>query len=306
MAARSLDRHVTFMSWLRCHARRRRAADRPLSTSLLVILLGYLSFAVAALLRTVAAAAEAPIANVRLIGLTEDNTLVQFTAAQPGDVTMTKISRISGRVLGIDYRPTDGRLYAVTSANNLCTIDPVTGTARLVCSLTLSFDGGSRSGVDFNPQTDRLRILGSNGQNLRVHPDIGAAAADTGLAYGRRDRHVGKVPAIVAVAYTNSVVGANETKTFDVDASLDILALQEPPNDGTLQTIGRLGVDFDSAAGFDILTDAQGGDHAFAVSGSRLYSIDLASGAATLIGVVGSGNLRLIGLAVVPARLPGR
>lgn len=250
---------------------------------------------------TAVGAGQVAAGSVRLVGLTDDNRLVLFTAARPGEITTTKVARVSGQLLGIDYRPTDGRLYGLTSANNVYTIDPSTGVARLVCSLTLPFDGGTRSGFDFNPQSDRLRLLGSNGQNLRVHPDLGATAADAALAYRRKDQNFGKAPFVVAVAYTNSVPEASVTKTFDIDASLDVLTLQEPPNDGTLQTIGRLGVDFDSAAGFDILSDAQGKDHAYAVTGSRLYSLDLETGAASLIATVGAGDLRMIGLAVMSA-----
>ena len=200
--------------------------------------------------------------------------------------------------MGIDYRPADGRLYGVTTANNLYVIEPETGAATLVCSLTVAFDAGVRSAFDFNPQSDRLRIVGSNGQNLRVHPDIGAAATDGAVAYARKDRNFGKTPAITAMAYTSSIPRALATKTCDIDAALDVLALQEPPNDGTLHTVGPLGVDFDVLGGFDILTDAQGKDHAYAVSGSRLYTLDLETGAATLLGVVGGGSHRLFGLAV--------
>ncbi len=274
---------------------RRRVSD-------LSVLVGCCALAIAGLLRVTAADLPTSVSGLRLVGLTAHNTLVHFAADRPTEVSTIRISRVAGHVLGIDYRPVDGQLYAVTSANNLYTIDPLSGMASLVCTLTLPFDGGSRSGFDFNPQADRLRIIGSNGQNLRVHPSIGAVAADTALTYERKDRNFGKVPSVVAVAYTNSVPQASATKTFDIDAALDILALQEPPNDGTLRTIGRLGVDFDVAAGFDILTDDHGNDHAFAVSGSRLYSIDLATGLARLMETVGAGNLQMIGLAIVPVR----
>lgn len=250
-----------------------------------------------------AVAVHAEQAN--LIGLTDDNTLVLFNSTRPGETKSVKVSGVGGTLLGIDYRPANGLLYGVTSANNIYTLTPATGAATLVCTLTTAFDGGSRSGVDFNPQSDRLRLVGSNSQNLRVHPDIGAAATDGALTYASTDRHSGKKPSIVAVAYTNSVANAPSTKTFDIDADLDILVLQEPPNDGILVTVGPLGVDFGPLGGFDIITEGNGVDSAFAASGSTLYTIDLATGAATVLGTIGDGKFNLIGLAVGFAGTPG-
>jgi hypothetical protein len=92
------------------------------------------------------------------------------------------------------------------------------------------------------------------------------------------------------------------TKLFDIDGALDILALQDPPNDGILATVGPLGADFASFAGFDIVSEG-GVDRAFAVSGTVLYGIDLATGAARALGTVGAPpGVSLVGLTVVPAR----
>ncbi len=245
-----------------------------------------------------AAQRDSPAAGVTLVGLTTDNTLVVFDAGRPSEVRTVKVGRVGGTLLGIDLRPADGRLYGLSTANNLYVLDPVTGAATLVSTLTVPFDGGVRSGVDFNPQADRLRLVGSNGQNLRVHPELGASATDGALAYARGDRHFGRKPAVTACAYTSSVARAPSTKTFDIDSALDVLVLQEPPNDGLLKTVGPLGVDFDGASGFDILTDAAGRDHGFAASRSTLYRIDLATGAASPLGTIGSGRSPLIGLAV--------
>lgn len=246
---------------------------------------------------TRAAPGDPPVSGVRLIGLSGDNTLLVFDAGRPAEVRTVKVGRVGGTLLGIDFRPADGRLYGLTSANNLYALDPATGAASLVSTLTVPFDGGVRSGLDFNPQSDRLRLVGSNGQNLRVHPDLGASASDGALAYARGDRHFGRKPAVTACAYTSSVARAPSTRTFDIDPALDVLVLQEPPNDGLLKTVGPLGVDFGVVGGFDILTDAAGRDHGFAVSGQTLYRVDLATGAAAPLGTIGGGRPPLIGLA---------
>ncbi|MGH8566718.1 MAG: DUF4394 domain-containing protein [Gammaproteobacteria bacterium] len=242
--------------------------------------------------------AAVPASPVDLVGLTADNRLVLFTSDRPGEVKRIEISGIGGSLLGIDYRPTNGRLYSISEDSNLYIIDPATGAAALVCTLTVSFDGGPHSGFDFNPQSDRLRLVGANGQNLRSHPEIGATAADTPLAYAEEDPHAGTKPSITAAAYTNSVRAAPSTKLFNIDSGLDLLVLQDPPNDGTLETVGPLGIDFDRAGGFDIVSDGKDRDSAFAASESTLYAIDLETGKAERLGTIGDGRVVLIGLAV--------
>jgi hypothetical protein len=236
---------------------------------------------------------------VNLIGLTNENALVRFTTNNPREAMRVPVSGITGTLLGIDVRPANGLLYGITNANNIYTIDPTSGVATLICTLTTSFDGALQSGVDFNPQSDRLRLVAKNGQNLRVHADLGATATDGTLTYAATDRNAVTKPTITAVAYTNSIPNAPITKTFDIDANLDVLALQEPPNDGVLVTVGPLGIDFGATGGFDILTDDNGRDHAFAASGSTLYAIDLATGAATTLGTIGDSSFNLVSLAAI-------
>ena len=205
-----------------------------------------------------------------LLALDGSNGLLRFNSARPGDVTTTKIS-------GVDRHPRRPRsivprmvlVYALSDANDVYTIERAVGggDARSVRSPS-SFDGGPRSGVDFNPQADRLRLVAASGQNLRVHVDLGATAADGALRYAADDPNAGKRPAIAAAAYTNAVANAATTKLFDIDSDLDVLALQDPPNDGVLRTVGPLGADFGARAGFDIVS-AGGVDRAFAVVGRR-------------------------------------
>jgi hypothetical protein len=238
--------------------------------------------------------------DFELIALDASNTMLRFSDVRPGNVIATKVSGVNGTLIGLDHRPANGRLYGVSSANDVYAIDRASGAATLISTLTIAFDAGPRSGVDFNPQTDRLRLVGGNGQNLRVHVDLGAAATDTPLRYAPKDSNAGKRPAIAAAAYTNSVANAPATKLLDIDSDLDILALQDPPNDGLLMTIGPLGADFGPLAGFDVVSEG-GIDRAFAVSGTVLYEIDVASGAARPLGTVGTPpGSTLIGLTVVP------
>lgn len=255
-----------------------------------------------ALASALTARSQASPEAVDLIGLSTDNRLVLFTSSPPTEVRYVAVTRVKGALLGIDVRPADGKLYGVTDTNDLYTIDPASGAATLVATLTVAFDAGVRSGFDFNPQSDRLRLVGANGQNLRAHAALGAAALDAPLTFAGGDRNAGKKPRIAAAAYTNSVPRTPTTLLFDIDAELDVLALQDPPNDGVLVTVGPLGVDVGPHAGFDILTAGPDRDHAFAASRSTLHAIDLKTGAATRLGTIGDGKVELVGLAVRPLR----
>lgn len=262
-----------------------------------------------------------PAVAVSLTGLTEDNTLVRFSSDSPSSTTSVKVTgaELTGTLIGIDYRPADGQLYGVANDNNIFTIDPGTGAATRVSTLDTPFTGGGFSGVDFNPAADRLRINGTNDQNFRVNVDTGATIVDGTLAYVAGDSNFGTNPTITGAAYTNSFSGPpasvspRTTQLYGIDSSLDILALQNPPNAGGLATIGSLGVDVGPIGGFDIFSPSSGVNTAFAAFGSSsddtlaasLYSIDLTTGAATSLGQIGSGaGSNLIGLATEPVPEP--
>src|ERR1051325_3735432 len=248
--------------------------------------------AIVALAGTGLSAADGPM----LVALTEDGTLLRFSAARPGDVTTAKVTGVSGQLVGLDRRPANGVLYGLTAVGDVYRVDPVGGAATLVSTLTAPFNGGPRSGVDFNPKTDRMRLVGADGQNLRVNVDNGATAVDRTIAYARQDAHFGAPPTIAGTAYSNNVAGADTTDMFDLDSAHDLLVRQDPPNDGTLLTVGPLGVHVPPEAGFEIVTDGPGRNRGFAAFSSTLYEIDLATGRATAIGAIGGPSGSIIGL----------
>lgn len=253
--------------------------------------------------------------GIALTGLTGGNTLVFFDSATPGSTTTRSVTGADG-LLGIDYRPADGQLYGITNAS-VFTIDPSSGNATLVNTIVSGFNGGTMSGVDFNPAADALRITGSNDQNLRIAGGgLGATNVDGTLAYAAGDTNAGVNPTITASAYINSFAGApagRTTQLFGIDSNLDVLVLQNPPNAGTLNTIGSLGVDVGTVGGFDIFSPTNGVNMAFAAfapngsTAASLYTIDLSSGAATSLGQIGTGaGFNLTGLAapIAPTAVP--
>ena len=225
-----------------------------------------------------------PAVAQTIAALVGDDTLVHVDATARKAVKTVKVTGISGRLLGIDVRPADGILYGVVSDGAVVTIDPQTGAATAKSKLDAMLPAGVAATVDFNPAADRLRIIGQDGTNLRANVDDGKVTRDGSLKFAESDAMKGQTPKVVAGAYTNSVKGSKETTLFDIDATGAVLR-QAPSNDGVLNTVGQTGMASDTVA-FDILSDGEGGNAAWAMTGGTLYRIDLGSGKATEVGPV--------------------
>ncbi len=205
-------------------------------------------------------------------------------------------------MVGIDYRPATAKLYGLSNLSRLYIINATTGAATLVGTLTVALTG-TEFGIDFNPMVDRLRVVSDADQNIRVHPDTGALAAiDTPLTFAGGDLHAGANPNCGRLCLhqqfcrrdlDHAVRHRQQLSTFS--------SCTVHPNGGTLNTVGNLGVDASAVLGFDIEAPIEhrvrGDDRRLASSG--LYMINLATGAATLVGGIG-GGVQVRGLAVVP------
>jgi len=239
--------------------------------------------------------------------------LVVFGALRPDLVTRrVAITGLAGgeSVLGIDFGPVDGRLYALGSTNRVYTVDTVTAVATAVgtAAFTPALVGTS-FGFDFNPVPNRIRVHSNTNQNLRLVPALGGAtdgtvaATDGNLSYAIGDAGAGQTPAIGGTAYTNSVSGATTTVLFAIDFTRDVLTTLANPNDGVMTTVGSLGVNTSGDVGFDI---AGNNGTAYATltvgggfGGSTLYIVNLGSG--TLFPVGGVANASpLRGIAIAP------
>ncbi|HEY0171893.1 MAG TPA: DUF4394 domain-containing protein [Pyrinomonadaceae bacterium] len=206
--------------------------------------------------------------QVTIFGVSMNNRLFSFRSTNPSTIDYSV--RITGmqpgeQVLGIDAPPSDGRLYALGSAGRLYTLDAVTGAATLAAALSADpsdasdpFSGlsGAEFGIDFDPAADRLRVISDANQNLRVNPDTGAVVTDAPLAYASGDPNQGRDPGAMGAAYTNPDNDpATGTTLYDIDAAFDMLVIQNPPDGGTLTTVGPLNANFAEHVGFDIAPD---------------------------------------------------
>jgi hypothetical protein len=257
------------------------------------------------------ALASAPASAEPAVALS-GNTLLRFDTATPATVTPHPITGLQGveSVIGIDVRPKTGQLYAVTvqagavinAPVKTYTVAPDTGAATFVGSIpatTVPGAGDVPSGIDFNPTVDRIRVVNYNDENFRINPNNGVLAGDDPALNPAGNQ-------IIAVAYDRNTPRENAlaipTTLYGISRATSSLVVQggingTAPggvNGGLIQTIGPLGVTLDAGQGGGLDISATGTASptelgtAYAVlrvgGVSRLFKINLASGAATALG----------------------
>ena len=217
--------------------------------------------------------------------ITSSNRLISFDQATGEIVDAMDIVGLGADdwIVGADIRPADNNLYALARSGKLYAFD--LRRAGLLVRATLQADTndatdpfaelqGEAFGVSFNPVADRLRVIGSGGQNLRVNVDTGAVTTDTAL-----DRDAGFLP---AATYSNPFAEACRTQLFVLDRSGGELFLQDPPNDGTLSPVVTVPGIEDVGAGIEIATTQSGRAGAIAYfpsdDGASLFDLDIRTG----------------------------
>lgn len=201
-------------------------------------------------------------------------------------------------LLGLDYRPSDGLLYALGGDGQLYTLGRG-GAATPVGTPQAYGDLSKGVAFDLNPQLDALRVVATaDGRNFVTDPATGVPTEYTRSAYGAGDAAAVKV---LATAYTNPVSpfpAEAVTTQYSLEATRNAFAVQAK-NEGTLTTVGVLEVDFGAPAGLDV-SGATGTVYALlSVGGSGgLYTVS--AGDAALIRL--DADVRgLADLTVVPA-----
>lgn len=252
------------------------------------------------------------------VAVTVSNQLISFNAAKPGRLLWKRA--VTGlqpgeSLMGVDYRQKNDTLYALGvsgATGRLYTVDTETGAVTAVGTPFALPLEGTEFGFDFNPTVDRIRVVSSTGQNLRLHPDTGAVVdsgadlpgvqTDGPLAFGAGDAQAGKAARVVGAAYSYNKVDPKVTTNFAIDQATASLVTQGTregvapavsPNTGRLLTVGALKVGPFEAAAFDIhvLTDLGFAALSGRAGGvSRWIEIDLASGAGRVIGTIGGGE----------------
>jgi Domain of unknown function (DUF4394)/Calx-beta domain/RTX calcium-binding nonapeptide repeat (4 copies) len=245
-------------------------------------------------------ATSAHAVRVYAVTAAADPHLVSFDLGAPGtilsDVQITGVG--GGEIIhGIDLRPATGEILMLTSGaggvGRLYRLNSATGAASapLVLAadpadLTSPYSGlGTQfMSIDMNPVPDRVRAVGDGRLNLRINPDNALTTTDADINPG--------TPAIAGVAYANPFAGTATTTLYDYEFSGDGLMIQNPPNDGTVTLVGSSTIVAMNlmVIGFDITTTNLALLSTRVGGSTGLYGVNLSSGAATLIGPIGSGS----------------
>lgn len=244
----------------------------------------------------------APV-HAELLYATNGTSITRFDSTTLGTTTTVPVTglQVGETLVGIDLRPATGVLYGIGSTSRMYTINPLVGTATQVGSAGAFTLNGTAFGTDFNPVPDRLRQVSNTEQNLRLNPIDGTlTATDTALNPAGN---------IVGVAYSNNFAGASSTILYAIDSAAGVLANVTVPNSGgPITTVGSmgLGTNLNEAIGFDISGLTSTAYASITTGGiSRLYTINLATGAATLAssngGAIGSGTTPFLGLTAATA-----
>jgi uncharacterized protein DUF4394/thrombospondin type 3 repeat protein len=266
---------------------------------------------------SVAACLPAAADAVPAAGVAGFTDLVTFDTSTPSDVRIREISGLatsSEAAIGIDTRPATGELFVVTVPVGVAaaalirtySVDPVTASATLIGSIpnTVPLAGDRRTGMDFQPLVDRIRIVQENNENFRINPTNGALSGDDpNLTY--------VAPAtgpVVGLAYDRNVAPGPpgtvpppglKTTLYGIDVGSARLVVQGGidgagpggANGGQITNVGSLGVTLNSSgeAGFDIAPDGTAYASLDNILGMGLYTVNLSTGAATPIGQLVSG-----------------
>ncbi len=234
-----------------------------------------------------------------MVALTGDRQLTMLDAKTGRAGASVALRGPAGKLVGIDVRPSDKKLYGLLADGTVVTIDPMTGVATMKVKLQKTLPAGVDGAVDFNPVADRMRIIGADGSSLRANVDDGMVATDQSLKYADADGQKGVMPKVTAAAYSNSVSGATATTLYDIDVPVMNLTRQAPPNDGILNTIGFMNVPTGPVA-FDIAPTGAAGNVALLVTGGFIYTVNLADGMLTRGPAVSGVNGAIRDIAILP------
>lgn len=243
--------------------------------------------------------------------LSDNNQLheinIRNTAAPLRSFAVTGLEQ-GDMLKGIDFRPATGQLYAISSMNNLYQVNTKSsdqeGKATRIGNAPIAAVLNGHVGFDFNPTVDRIRVVTTSAQNLRLHPETGAIVPGDSPLNGYAN------PMIGAVAYTNSRAGVTAapgsagTTLYDIDPNTDMLYIQNPPNPGGLVPVGSLGLNIQEIGGFDISPDVSPSD-VYPIASVKfgdkweLDFVDLATGKLQKLGDF-PANVNVTGIAIPP------
>jgi hypothetical protein len=247
--------------------------------------------------------------GVTIYAIDSQNRLVTFDSANPSVLTSARTiklpslnfydsNRPTERLVSLAFRTADGpattRLWGLTNYGNIVPVNLATADIGPPTIKGINLNG-TAFGFGFDPtSTVNMLLVGNMEQNLRLKFNTGEVFVQTPLSYFTGSP---ADPNIVALAYDNNLGGGTQRTPYMIDSAADTLAmLLFPFSDGVIKTVGPLGVNASEITGLTIYTTGTVGspvNTAFAAitsqgnSVSKLYTIDLSTGAAALVGTIG-------------------
>jgi hypothetical protein len=237
-----------------------------------------------------------------LFGVTSTQNLITLDSATPG--TVTTVGALTGvaagqTILDIDFRPATGQLFGLGVAFDfgagietfqLYTINPATAAATPVGSVPITAPSKSVSlSMSFDPVADNLRVVKTDGANFTISPTTGQILhADSPLSNGTADP-----PFVNAIAYDRPVAGATQTTLFGYNVVGNKLVtigdINGTPNGGDSGFVvsnGSSGITVGRVCGLTIARDGTAFLNAPVDGSDKLFTEDLTTGRATLIGTI--------------------
>jgi hypothetical protein len=240
--------------------------------------------------------------------------LFSFNATSPGILSpRTLITGLNGAtLLGIERRPATGQLLTLayyssaTPQMQLFELNPTTAVATPVgpaFNLVLSNFSG-KIGFSIDPATDLVRVVTPAGSNFRLSPVTGSlVGTDSNLAYASNDTNFGQAADLQAITFTNNYSGSTNSQLLGIDRAGSRLVRQAQATTGVLTTIGPLGISLPSS-GYQldlgsVTNQALQTSTLYLMTGTytgqftittNWYTINPATGAATLVGTIGQPN----------------
>ena len=236
-----------------------------------------------------------------IYALNNANQIIGFDSAAPGTLTFGPATvtglASSDSLANIDYRPATETIYGVGASHTLyeINISGASATASAVGPAGAFGITGTHLAFDVDPQLDRVRIMTELGENIRVNPNDGSLDST--------DSTVSPLASIADLAYTRSYAGTASTALYAVDFVTDSVSFASTlysvadPAAGALTAVGSgLGVQLSAAPAIDISGATLYAALKDDTGVTSLYTVNTASGAATLVGPI-AGNPTILGLA---------
>ena len=246
------------------------------------------------------------MAELEALGLTVRQELVQLDLDR-GVIgarrQLDNVRDLRGLIIGLDRRPADGRVYALTGLTEMTehmSLLPLPAGAAQGAAfdqaaretrLDLPLPSGVR--IAFDPVQDNLRAVTPEGRSFRIDPNNGSLREDVNLlivpAQGQ--------PEISAIAYGNAWAGAQRAPLYLIDIAQQALLIEDPRQPGRLDYIGSFQVPLRRLSAFRIFSDREGRNSGLVVDGNRIYTLDLLTAQAWDRAYFGSEDLVLIDMA---------